>query len=101
MRALTWWLVIVGCGLVLAVPPARSEPAKAIPGESDRVDVVMGRYSLNPAFATLGRGLSNILGGWLEIPLNIHRHYSTPEQFAPILPTLDSFQDKQRTHLPG
>ncbi len=84
------------------------------------------------AFEKLGRGVSNFLGGWLEIPLGIHKRYATsdtagslftgtavgafkglvrtgvgayetvtfflpyPEDFAPILPTLEYFQHHTR-----
>jgi putative exosortase-associated protein (TIGR04073 family) len=41
----------------------------------------MGRYNLHPAFEKLGRGLANSFGGWLEIPLGIHRRFS-PEDTA-------------------
>lgn len=98
----------------------------------DPVDEVLGRYNLHPAFEKLGRGVSNALGGWLEIPLNIHTRYSTndtagslftgaahgvvrgvvrtgvglyetvtfflpyPEDFAPILPTLEYYRKTPR-----
>ena len=131
------WLIILGCVLWLAIPPAFGEAAVGAAGEPDRVDAVMGRYNLHPAFAKLGRGLSNVFFGWLEIPLNLHQRYSPqdtagslftgaaygivkgfvrtgvgayeavtfflpyPEQFAPILPTLEYFQRApERTPLP-
>lgn len=132
MRALMRWLMILGCVLGMAIPPAFSEAAAGAASEPDRVDAIMGRYNLHPAFAKLGRGLSNVFGGWLEVPLNINRHYSKddtggslftgtiyglfkglvrtgvgayetltfflpyPEQFAPILPTLEYFQQPPR-----
>ena len=36
-------------------------------------DGMPGRY---PVFAKLGRGVSNALGGWLEIPATAHAWYS-------------------------
>lgn len=105
--------------------------------EHDKVDEAISRYNLHPAFEKLGRGLSNTLFGFLEIPLNIHERYSVsdtagswltgaaygtfkgfvrtgvglyevvsfplpyPEDFAPILPTLDYFrQSPKRRPLP-
>jgi putative exosortase-associated protein (TIGR04073 family) len=53
------------------LPPP--EPMR--PGQ-DRVDEMMGRYNLYPAFQKGGRGLSNFLGGWMEIPLQVHLHRS-------------------------
>ncbi|MBI4341082.1 MAG: exosortase system-associated protein, TIGR04073 family [Candidatus Omnitrophica bacterium] len=48
----------------------------ATSGSQDRVDEILGRYNLYPAFEKLGRGASNALGGWLEIPLHVGRRYS-------------------------
>ena len=42
----------------------------------DQVDALIGRYNLHPAFVKGGRGLENLLGGWLEIPINIDQRYS-------------------------
>jgi putative exosortase-associated protein (TIGR04073 family) len=49
------------------------------PPAQDRVDEVMGRYNLHPAFNKLGRGVANALGGWLEIPLNIGQRMSSSD----------------------
>ena len=71
------WVVILGCVWAACAPAARAEGAPAGDGQPDRVEEVMGRYNLHPSFAKLGRGLANFTGGWLEIPLNMHRRYST------------------------
>lgn len=133
MTARTHWMlmgivVAAACGL----SDARAEDSAQSVGSRDRVDEVMGRYNLQPAFEKGGRGLSNVLFGWLEIPLNIDRRYSPhdnvgsmltgagigvfkgvvrtgvglyetltfflpyPENFAPILPTLEYFQKASR-----
>jgi len=132
MRGAMRWVVVLCCAAWLGIPAAFGETAAGTAGGRDRVDEVMGRYNLHPAFAKLGRGLSNVVGGWLEIPLNIHRYYSEqdtagslftgaasgmfkgvvrtgvgayetltfflpyPEGFAPILPTLEYFQQAPR-----
>ena len=117
--------VCVGASAVWAeLPPT--------PPAQDRVDEVMGRYNLHPAFNKLGRGLANALGGWMEIPLNIGQRMSSgdtggsfftgaaygvfkgavrtsvgvyetatfflpyPEDFAPILPTLEYYKKSDR-----
>lgn len=43
---------------------------------TDQVDSLMARYDLHPAFEKLGRGVSNFLGGWMEIPLNVGKKWS-------------------------
>jgi putative exosortase-associated protein (TIGR04073 family) len=130
-------MVSLVCALTIGAPLAGSQDAPSASGRRDRVDELMGRYNLHPAFEKLGRGLSNFLGGWLELPLNIHKRYSKsdagaswftgaaygvfkgavrtgvglyetvtfflpyPENFAPILPTLEYFQKTtKRSPLP-
>ena len=46
------------------------------PQGQDRVEELMLRYNLHPAFEKLGRGVANALFGWAEIPLNIHQRYT-------------------------
>ena len=128
MKAAHRWMVSGMLALCLGTPLARSQDSPSRPRGQDRVEEVMGRYNLHPSFEKLGRGLSNALGGWLEIPLNIDQRYSKsdtggslftglaygifkgavrtgvgvyetvtfflpyPENFAPILPTLEYFQ---------
>ena len=54
---------------------AREDPSA--PEGQDRVDQFMLRHNLHPAFEKLGRGVSNALLGWTEIPLGVQQH-STP-----------------------
>ena len=125
-----WWL-IWGCAMLLSASAAQASDVPQPPG-GDVVDSMMGKYNLYPAFAKLGRGVSNALGGWLEIPLNVGKRQSQtdtaggfftglaigtfrglvrtgvgvyetatfflpyPEDFAPILPTLEYFQKSSR-----
>lgn len=72
--ALSLWLAasLGTCGVAADESPAPS-------GGADRVDVIMGRYNLQPAFEKLGRGASNALFGWLEVPLNIDKRYSASD----------------------
>ena len=125
------WMLGLMLALGVSVAPvwgAYSSSAPSAPSGKDRVDEVMGRYNLHPAFEKLGRGVANLLCGWMELPLNIQKRYSTsdtgasfftgiayglfkgivrtgvgayetvtfflpyPEDFAPILPTLEYFQ---------
>ena len=64
-----WGVVGIGAWADDGLPPAQ--------GGADRVDAMLGRYNLQPAFEKLGRGVSNALLGWLEIPLNVDKRYST------------------------
>ena len=34
------------------------------------------QYDVSGAFEKLGRGLSNLFGGWLEVPATIHQRYT-------------------------
>ncbi len=55
---------------------ARAEYQTTDSQGSDQVDQMLGRYNLYPAFEKLGRGCSNALGGWLEVPYNIDQRFS-------------------------
>lgn len=82
MRQHRWLVVLVGlCAVLAASAGARADETAvaAAPAGQDRVDEMMGRYNLHPAFEKLGRGASNFLGGWLEIPLNIQTHHSNSD----------------------
>ncbi len=128
MRTGPYWVMSVVCALCLGLPTAWAQKDMTKPVGQDQVDEMMGKYNLNPAFEKLGRGASNFLGGWLEVPLNIQKRYARndaagslftgalhgifrgvlrtavgayeavtfflpyPENFAPILPTLEYFQ---------
>ncbi len=48
----------------------------------DQVDDFLGQQHVYPAFDKLGRGVSNALGGWLEIPLNIQERYRPNDAFT-------------------
>lgn len=63
---------------------AYDEPHRPPPAQ-DRVDEAMGRYNLQPAFEKLGRGLSNVLFGWLEVPLNIDKRYAPSDTGGSVL----------------
>ena len=80
------WII----GAILAVglwAPAgwSDEPAPSAPEGQDSVDVAMGRYNFPPALDKLGRGVSNVAGGWLEIPLNIGKWYAPNDAAASIV----------------
>lgn len=46
---------------------------------ADRVDTWLAQHNLHPAFDKLGRGVSNFLLGWLEIPLNMQKRYTASD----------------------
>ena len=132
MMAARSWSLCLALVLALLVPRGWAQSDATTPQSRDRVDELLGRYNLHPAFEKLGRGVSNALGGWLEVPLNMHKRYTTsntagslltgaayglvkgvvrtgvglyeavtfflpyPENFAPILPTLEYFQQTSK-----
>lgn len=51
----------------------------------DQTEVWLQRAHAYPAAEKLGRGLSNVLGGWLEIPLTIERRYARTDTFGSLL----------------
>ena len=135
MTRQSWWIILGVVGLMgvsAQIPCGWAESDLSPYHGQDQVDQLLGRYNLHPAFDKLGRGLSNALGGWLEIPLNVGKRYSTsdtgasfftglahgvfkgvvrtgvglyetatfflpyPEEFAPILPTLQYYQKEPK-----
>ena len=118
--------LVILSGILVAGVEAADRSARQ--DGTDRVDELLVRYNLHPAFEKFGRGVGNTLAGWMEIPLNIHKHYTPadaatsfftgaalgvakgfvrtgvglyemltfwlpyPEDYAPILPTLEYFQ---------
>ena len=133
------WMVIVGCVWCAAAPSSWSDETSTsvATAPEDRTDEAMGRYNLHPVLTKLGRGVSNLAGGWLEIPVNMHQHYTEhdtvgslltgaaygivkglvrtsvgayetvtfflpyPENYAPILPTLEYYDNAKRSRLPN
>ena len=130
------WIIVIAAMLWMAPASWAQDYSQAAP-PPDRVDEALSRYNLHPALEKLGRGGSNLIFGFLEIPLNIYQRYSVsdtvgswltglrygvikgvvrtavgayevvssplpyPEDFAPILPTLEDFRkDKRREPLP-
>lgn len=73
------WVVItlVSGSLLLAAPASAAVEVES--SQSDRVDAWMAKHHLHPAFDKLGRGLGNTLGGWLEVPLQIQRRYTSKD----------------------
>ena len=76
-------LLIGGSGPAAAWALASSTTADGEP--KDRVDEFMVKHNLHPAFEKLGRGVSNALGGCLEIPLNIHQRYAQSDTSGSML----------------
>jgi putative exosortase-associated protein (TIGR04073 family) len=71
--------IAVMCALAGPGPAgAQDAPVAEQTQGTDRVDEMLGKYNLHPAFTKLGRGLSNGTMGWLEIPVNVrHRRSSS------------------------
>jgi len=60
----------------LGVAPARAHEAPTTGGRTDPVDRALERYNVPAAFGKLGRGLSNVFAGWMEVPLTIRKRYA-------------------------
>jgi putative exosortase-associated protein (TIGR04073 family) len=79
-------LILLVLGVVgLGGSSAVGHEARATSSGQDRVDEALGRYNLHPAFEKLGRGLSNALCGWLEIPLGVHQRYAQSDTAGSLL----------------
>jgi putative exosortase-associated protein (TIGR04073 family) len=75
MKPVLW--IGFSVALTVAIPHlAAHEADPAARQGRDEVDAMMTRYNLHPAFEKAGRGVSNFLGGWLEIPLGVDQKYS-------------------------
>ena len=128
MKCVSRWIALFVLTLGVGVLTARASGDPPTGQAQDRVDELIGRYNLNPAFEKFGRGVCNVFLGWTEVPLNVNKRYSPsdtggsflsgiavgmfkglirtgvgayetvtfflpyPENFAPILPTLEYLQ---------
>ena len=80
------WIALLACGLCLPHPAWTQPETRDRPlTDTDYVDKTMGKYGLHPAFEKFGRGASNVLGGWLEIPLNLQNRYSKKDTAGSIV----------------
>ena len=79
MRAMLRWLMLGMMLCSMGVADVRAEYNEPTIGGQDRVDAMMSRHNLGLAFTKLGRGVSNFFLGWLEIPLNIQKRYTTSD----------------------
>ena len=61
------------------------EPASATPSSTDHVEAPVAWPAAWPLLEKLGRGVSNIAGGWLEIPLNIGKRYAPSDTGASLV----------------
>lgn len=52
-------------------------PALGVAQPADPVDQAIEQYELDGAFHKLGRGVENFLMGWIELPYNVEREYSS------------------------
>ena len=69
------WLaaaLLVGAGTAHAAPRP-SDPATTRP--TDPSEAFMLKHNLYPAAAKFGRGVTNVLTGWLEIPIHMQKYY--------------------------
>ena len=74
-RSVACCLLALGAGL----SAASADDGPPSPQGQDRVDELISRYNLNPAFDKLGRGVANLTLGWTEIPITVNQRYSTSD----------------------
>jgi putative exosortase-associated protein (TIGR04073 family) len=86
MRQLGLFLValIMSVSSVASISLAATESSKQVEGES-QVDQMIGQYNLYPPLEKLGRGLSNALAGWMEIPLGVNDRYNSQDTAGSIV----------------
>ena len=80
MRTATWRVVGVCLVVILGVAAVWTDVSSA--ADTDQVDDYFALHSVPLAFEKLGRGVTNTLGGWLEIPINMHRRYAEDDRAA-------------------
>jgi putative exosortase-associated protein (TIGR04073 family) len=73
MRRAAAWAALASLALVVSVEAA-DRPRPGDPPK-DPADAFMLQHNLYPACAKLGRGVTNTLMGWLEVPQNIQKYY--------------------------
>ena len=69
IRVATWAYLLSACSA-----PAWAAYHPSSGAESDRIEQTMTRFGIQPAMDKLGRGASNLLFGFLEVPYTIHQH---------------------------
>ncbi|MBI4322706.1 MAG: exosortase system-associated protein, TIGR04073 family [Candidatus Omnitrophica bacterium] len=75
--------VVLGAIVISGLLASRLDAARPpAPAATDKTDKLLLRYNLYPALGKLGRGVGNTLGGWLEFPLNIQKHYTQADTAA-------------------
>ena len=79
MKTMSRWLIVGVLLIGMGTADVWAEYSEPAIGGQDRVDAMMSRYNLGPAFTKLGRGVSNFLLGWLEIPLNVQKRYTSTD----------------------
>ena len=75
-RPLTW-MVVAAVVLTWSAPSLRAEES----AEAPRLSFFGHTCDCLP-FLKLGRGLSNVALGWMEIPINVDKGYHEPDQAA-------------------
>lgn len=75
MRGWAAWLAV--WGVLIGTTTAPVWAAEEVPAAGgDRMEETMRRLNIQPSLNKAGRGVTNLLGGWLEIPATIDQHYT-------------------------
>lgn len=71
------WMVVAVVAFLWSAPSLRAEETSETPRLS-----FFGHSCDCASFLKLGRGLSNVALGWMEIPINVQKGYHEPDQAA-------------------
>ena len=85
MRGWIGWMVVGGMVLSLSATSVWAANSADTAAGDDQMTEAMGHDTTPPVFMKLGRGLSNLLGGWLEVPATIDQHYTTTDTAGSML----------------
>ena len=88
MRGRFEWRRLVGSvliglsGIMMTATVMASPTDSSPPPTTDQIDQLLAQQNVHPALEKLGRGLSNVAAGWLEVPQTIHQRYNTTDVAA-------------------